>query len=369
MNSSARRLLVLSVGYGQGHHSAAAALAEYYGGQGWQTRIADVCEMASPRAFRVTQLFYQLCVRRAPWLWGITYALTATADWRLLVQTPFFASVLKELRKLLHEDSPDLIICTYPLFAYMLDELRARHENVAPYVVMVTDSLEISRPWMKSDASLVLVPDEYSAQMMKERYALAEDRVVSTGFPVKKAFVPLLTRREPGEESLRILYGAYRQTQGVVDDITAILRAFPQSRVTVLAGRRAMMLRREFAASGILDRLWILSHTDSMAELLPKYHFYIGKAGAATMFECYAAGVPMLVNYTLPGQEQGNLQLLLHDGAGCHVQSTAHLLDSINRLLRDNAAGWKRMRLVMNKAGRTNGAERAACEIYKRLGL
>lgn len=369
MNSSARRLLVLSVGYGQGHHSAAAALAEYYGGQGWQTRVADVCEMASPRAFRLTQLFYQLCVRRAPWLWGITYALTATADWRFLVQTPFLASVLKELRRLLHEYSPDLIICTYPLFAYMLDELRAKRENVAPYVVMVTDSLEISRPWMKSGASLVMVPDEYSAQMMKERYASVEDRVVATGFPVKKAFVPLSTRPEPGEESLRILYGAYRQTQGVVDDITAILRAFPQSRVTVLAGSRASVLRRVGAAFGSVNRLRVLSHTDCMAELLPEHHFYIGKAGAATMFECYASGVPMMVNYTLPGQEQGNLQLLLHDGAGCHVQSTAHLIDSINCNLRDKAAGWKRMRLVMNKAGRANGAERAACEIFKRLGL
>ena len=80
-----KRLLVLSIGYGQGHHSAGAAIAEYYSSTGWEARMVDACSEACPFLFRLTQEFYRFCVRRAPWLWGVTYSLTDTADELLAV--------------------------------------------------------------------------------------------------------------------------------------------------------------------------------------------------------------------------------------------------------------------------------------------
>ena len=125
-DNRARRLLLLSVGYGQGHHSAAAALAEQFEHDGWVSRTVDVCAEAQPIAFRCTQKFYELCVRRAPWLWGVTYSLTDTADWARMVKRPLFAGLLRYMHELLSSWEPDLIICTYPLFAYMLDALKER---------------------------------------------------------------------------------------------------------------------------------------------------------------------------------------------------------------------------------------------------
>ena len=52
----AKRLLVLSIGYGQGHHSAGAAIAEYYLSAGWEARMVDACSEACPFLFRLTQI-------------------------------------------------------------------------------------------------------------------------------------------------------------------------------------------------------------------------------------------------------------------------------------------------------------------------
>lgn len=360
---------MLSVGYGQGHHSAAAALAEQYRDYGWDASVADVCQLAQPRLFRYTQNFYGFCVRRAPWLWGITYALTDTADWATMVRRPAWQSLSRCMQKLLCDYRPDLIICTYPLFAYILDMLKERGEVVPPYAVVVTDALEISRPWMKSRAELVLVPDEQSQFLVEERYALPARRVVASGFPVRRAFVPMPGRSKPGEAGLRVLYGAYRQTGGVVNDIAALMGAFPQIHLTVIAGRRAEMLRRKFAPNGADGSIEIVESTDFMSELLAESHFYIGKAGAATVFECYASNVPVLINFTLPGQEQGNLELLLHDGAGCHVESTAHLVATMQKMLANDASGWCAMCKAMREAKRTGAAQRIAMEITKRFGV
>lgn len=356
---------MLSVGYGQGHHAAGAAMAEHYSLMGWDTRMVDVCEQSCPFLFRLTQEFYRFCVRRAPWLWGVTYSLTDTADWSELVRNPFFAPVVRYLSAVLQEYQPHLIICTYPLFAYMLDEL----EITTPYVVLVTDAQEISRPWMRSRSQLVTVPDEESARMVCERYGLGKDKVKAVGFPVSRSFAPSAVRSAPVGDSLRVLYGAYRRPGGVVADVDAMLREFPQMELTVLAGQYERRLRREFASHCRNGRLTVLRETREMQTLLPENHFYIGKAGAATMFECYASNVPTIVNFTLPGQEQGNLQLLLQDGAGCHAESTAHLVQVMRGLLENDAAGWYALCAAMSRAKRSHAAERIAAAIERKFTI
>lgn len=361
----AKRLLVLSIGYGQGHHSAGAAIAEYYSSTGWEARMVDACSEACPFLFRLTQEFYRFCVRRAPWLWGVTYSLTDTADWARLVRNPFFAPVVRRLSDVLQEYQPNLIICTYPLFAYMLDELRP----AAPYAVVVTDAQEISRPWMLSQAGLVTVPDEESCWMVRERYGLECGTVVAAGFPVLRAFTPSAGRATPDETCLRVLYGAYRRPGGVVADVAALLQEFPQMKLTVLAGLHEQRLLKRFAPYCRSGRLTVLRETTDMPSLLPENHFYIGKAGAATMFECYAANVPVIVNFTLPGQEQGNLQLLLQDGAGCHAESTSHLVQVLKKLLADDAAGWHALCVAMRRARRVRATVNIAAAIERRFDL
>lgn len=359
-----RCVLLLSVGYGQGHHAAAAALAEAYESRGWSSRVTDVCEMTQPFLFGLTQRFYRFCVRRAPWLWGITYSLTDTANWAELVRMPFMQPLVRRLSDELAEWKPDLLICTYPLFAFMLDLLRERGVCEVPYVVVVTDAREISRPWMRASASLFIVPDEVSRRMMLDRYGLPEAKVIAAGFPVRSCFKE--GARET-ESALRVLYGVYRSTKDTIADIRAILGAFPQIGLTVIAGERSRHLQSVFAPEIQAGRLVVLDETREMAALMQRHQLYIGKAGAATMFECYSSAVPMLVNFALPGQEQGNLELLLDDAAGYWVESTPHLVDTLCRLLSDGAAGLRTLQCNMRSACRAGGAVRIVNAIERAL--
>lgn len=362
-----KKILILSVGYGKGHHSAAYAMAEHYEQCGWPARVVDVCQLAQPWLFRLTQQFYNFCVRRMPWLWGVTYALTDTADWSRLIRGPGLRPVMNCLARILHSENPDVIICTYPLFAYMLDELKRQRGCNVPYAVLVTDAREISQPWLRSEAPLVIVPDEGSRGMILERYAMQGETIVAAGFPVRRAFVPARECMMPHDGQMRVVYGAYRQRRGVEDDLSALLNHFPHMTVTVLAGRHERYLNQLFAAQCQMGRLVVLRESDDMPRLLQEHHLYIGKAGAATMFECYASDVPMIVNFTLPGQEQGNLELMLEDGVGRHVESTAHLVDTLRLLLADDAAVWRSMKQKLAESSRKKAAERIAQVIERKL--
>ncbi len=353
-----RKVLLLSVGYGEGHHAAALAAAEEFERRGWETLRLDICEERYPRFFRLTQQFYHFCVRRAPWLWGITYARADKADWAEAVRRPPLNACCAHLAKRIREFSPSAIVCTYPLFALMVDVLREQGTPMPPCYVVVTDSLEISRPWMVSGASLIFLPDEYSARQLCQRYALQEGRMRVSGFPVRPDFREHGGRCLPTPKTLRVVYGAYAPQGRVLADIRGLFSLFPGAQVTVLAGERAPLLRRELAAERAAFLLEVLERTEEMPALFAASHLYIGKAGAATMYEAYSAELPCIVNYALPGQEQGNLRLLLLDGAGICVESTSELLRALDDLLRDGAAGWAALAAAMHRAARSHGAER-----------
>ncbi len=365
MDTREKKALVLSVGYGQGHHAAACALAEELQGRGWQTRIADPCALARPRAFAMTQRYYHLCVRQAPWLWGVTYALTDTADWASLVRTPLLKGCMAQVRQLLGEMEPDMVFCTYPLFAYMLDAIGEEKGLPVPYAMVVTDALEISRPWMLSRAPLIFVTDDESRQMSLARYGIEPYRIVAAGFPVRRAFVPGKRRQRPSPGHLRLAYGAFAPPARVEQDVVQLLSHFPGIFITLLAGERW----RRFAGLEVMSagRVRVVSSTDNMAGLFAHSHFYIGKAGAATMFEAYASHLPVIINYALPGQEQGNLALLLQDGAGVVAETTAELVLKISRMLENGAAGWSRLCSAMQAAGRSGASARIADEVERRF--
>lgn len=363
----ARKALLLSVGYGGGHNSAAQALAEEMKRRGWRVKIADVCAEAKPRTFRLTQRFYHFCVRYLPWVWGAVYRQLDAADWASMIRLPGIAACTRRLKQRLKQDKPHLIVCTYPLFAYMLDALAREGELRVPYAVVVTDALEISRPWVQTGAALTCLPDEHSLELVQERYALPPERLAAPGFPVRADFTPGEQRPLPGTrgEGLHIVYSCHAPLQRIAAEVQALLREWPEMRLSLLGEERAPQLRALLPA--LPEHVTIYGEKQDMAALLRTAHFYIGKAGAATMFEAYSAEVPVLVNHSLPGQEEGNLQLLLKDGAGKMADSPEMLLEILRDQLVRSAAGWQQMRRAMAAAHRSGGAARTVDMLERRF--
>ncbi len=363
-----RNVLLLSIGYGRGHETAAEALVQEMESRGWRARVSDPCAEARPHLFRCTQMIYRACVRRLPWAWGIAYAQIDATNWARMLHLPGIASGMRRLRDMLRSGETQLIVCTYPLYAYMLDAMTQRGELSTPYAVVVTDALHVNSAWIRTKAPLICLPDEESHARVHARFGVAEERLCTTGFPVRREFTPCPDRCAPGEggQGLRVVYGAHARPERVCADVRGMLTAWPGMHVTLLAEERETRLRSMLGdASGRVH--YFGGGGESIAEPLRRAHFYIGKAGAATVFEAYATETPVLVNYPLPGQEEGNQQLLLTDGAGVQINSTSELLETMARLLEHGALGWQNMVYAMRRSARGNGAARTVDAFQKRF--
>ncbi len=363
-----RNVLLLSIGYGRGHEAAAEALVQEMESRGWRARVSDPCAEAKPHLFRCTQMIYRACVRRLPWAWGIAYAQIDATDWARMLHLPGIAGGMRRLRDMLRSEKTELIVCTYPLYAYMLDAMTQRGELNTPYAVVVTDAIHVNSAWVRTKAPLICLPDEESRAGVHERFGIEEERLCATGFPVRREFTPCAARCAPGEDGqgLRVVYGAHARPERVCADVRGMLEAWPGMQVTLLAEERETRLRNMLGdADGRI--CYFGGGGESIAEPLRQAHFYIGKAGAATVFEAYATETPVLVNYPMPGQEEGNQQLLITDGAGARIDSTAELLSTIARLLEHGAAGWRDMVHAMHVSARGNGAARTVEALQERF--
>ncbi|MDB6070764.1 MAG: Monogalactosyldiacylglycerol synthase, partial [Verrucomicrobiales bacterium] len=99
--------------------------------------------------------------------------------------------------------------------------------------------------------------------------------------------------------------------------------------------------------------------------LLMTHDLVISKAGGATVHECFAAGVPVMVNYIIPGQEEGNAELLEQLGCGCRCLDPDKTGPLLARLVE--GGGLAGMRLAMARHRRPGGAVTVAREVLERL--
>ncbi|MEG1507458.1 MAG: hypothetical protein RR138_04145 [Akkermansia sp.] len=376
VSSKLPRVLILTAGYGEGHHSAARGVAEALAGKA-ECRVMDVCQETMPRMFTLTRDAYLWVISQAPGLWRALYDWSDRID---LSQTGagVLIGVEHHLDATLQEWRPDVVVSTYMLYPYMLDRLATNGKKCAmsanplrvPYVTVVTDSIVINKSWVCSQSDLWCVTDAQTKAVMEQRGVLS-DRIEVTGFPVSLSLSSLPAGRGDtwvsGQE-FRVLYFAQGSPKKAAADLLALLSAGGDVHVTCILGHRFRKVYPHIRALRQVygHRLVVRGWTTRVPNYLADHHVVVGKAGGATVHEVLAAKRPMLIHYLLPGQEEGNLELLEYLKVGEYVPNSQGLRDALLRLMAREGQVWRQMRKALEDANMTGGA-RAVAEFALKL--
>ncbi|HLB33072.1 MAG: hypothetical protein A3F67_09030 [Verrucomicrobia bacterium RIFCSPHIGHO2_12_FULL_41_10] len=339
-----RKILLLTAGFGEGHNTAARnmseALLEY---PGIETAVVDVYLVKVPRFTKFLQEAYSLAINRFPMIWGLIFNFLNRPG--ILEKTLFLSSGLRRaVGKTVSDVKPDVIISTYPLYAFLLRQLRESCHVAchAPLVTMITDSTAINTSWYRAGSEFFLVADEESASVLKNDKVPSE-KVKVFGFPVAPRLASLTPLPETATSPWKILYLPSSNATHAIETIRA-LSELADIQITVVTGRLTNLhvaLERSSIIEG--DRIQLIGWTDQMPELLTSHHLYIGKAGGAIIHEAMAAQCPVLVSHVVPGQEEGNIELIERHNIGrlaAHYPRT--LAASVEEVFSCNAATWRR---------------------------
>ena len=250
--------------------------------------------------------------------------------------------IINRLAGVIDAFEPDVTIATYPVYPGFLRSCEHRCKSVkAPLsTTLVTDSITVHPIWLQGKTEVFYVSDRDTKSAL-ESAGVPSGKVLAMGFPVPPSFSTALSDRPQRKSSagIRVLFFPTRSRKDVQKQLGALIgRLGSDDSLTIVLGRHEKRLKPLVAP--------ILASAENNAEitlygwypeawrLMFEHDLLVCKAGGATVHEALAARIPILIDKVVPGQEEGNAELVRTLKAGI----VAPKLDAFSNAVRELTA-------------------------------
>ncbi len=226
----------------------------------------------------------------------------------------------------------------------------SQHERPFRLITVVTDSITINSAWFRAPSDFFCVANDASAEALRKG-GVPEKQIKVLGFPVNPVFAePAAELPAPvGDEPRRVLYIINTGKKKAGKAIDRLLE-LDKVHLTITAGRdaklRSELIERTRKHS---DRVRVFGWTNQMPELMMSHHLVISKAGGATVQEAIAARCPMIVNQVIPGQEEGNAELIWRYHLGAIGEKNREVAELVDKAFAKRAHLWSEWRENLQK--------------------
>lgn len=359
-----RRILILYIATNSGHHTAARAVEEAMHRQnpGIQTLCVDLPAHSHPRWNVVVTRTYMGIIRRTPEVWDALYdsrGLDAmTRRIRRLVQlgdNPRFLQLMERF-------VPEAVVCTQA-YPFAVVGAYVRRLNIDLPIWGVLTDYRPHRFWVNDFGGHYIAPTASAAERLT-RFGVPAHRIRILGIPISPAFADTPPATRPiGPLPHVLITGGSRGLGPGPGTLRALDRSKSPFRMTVLTGlNQALHRQLTDKRQSFNHALRIVSFTRNMASFMRRTSLLIGKPGGLTCAEAMAMGLPMLLVRPLPGQERGNADELVRQGAAISLRSDRELPG-----MTDLLVGHPELLCLMSAQARAMGRPCAAMDIAREV--
>jgi processive 1,2-diacylglycerol beta-glucosyltransferase len=367
-----KKVLILSASAGAGHVRAAQALEKAFNESGLAQTVKHVDTLQYTNALfrKLYADSYIELVNRAPAMLGWLYD-RLDKPWK----NEKLTHAINKLNtgpfvRMLHEEAPDVTVCTHFLPGDIISRLKAKQKLRCPLAVAVTD-MDVHATWLARACDHYFVAIAESAVFL-EKVGVPADRISVTGIPIDPVFAikkDLAEMRikhglKPGVTTLLVSAGGFGV--GPVEALIAGLGELKQPlQVIAVCGKNAQLKARVQKQAAALEknggpvRFTIMGFTTEMDELMSAADILVGKSGGLTTSEALAKGLAMVVVNPIPGQEERNSDHLLEEGVAIRCNNPLTMPYKIAALL-DNPKRIAGMKAAAKRMGRPEAARRIA---------
>ena len=357
--------LILSTATGEGHNSAAAAIAEALGERGCEASVMDCLglgklDVSAP----VSRLYAEITVR-TPGLFRLLYragmAVTSAKQ-----KSPIYglnAMTAKTLHEILLRVRPDVVVCTHIFSAQAVSAVRRKFGLGIPTVGVATDYTCIPF-WEESELDRYVIPDASLANEFAARGIPAE-KLLPLGIPVRARYRSKLPKQQARREFRLTAEHVFLVMGGSMGygDIPLLadrlLQAVPDSQVAAVCGKNKKMIQALAGKAGIVP----FGFLENTGDLMDAADVVLTKPGGLTSTEALAKRMPTVLTRPIPGCEEKNAQYLCSVGAAAAGGSPESAALEAARLLAD-AGRRDAMRQAQEKFIRPDAALRICDQLF-----
>jgi UDP-N-acetylglucosamine:LPS N-acetylglucosamine transferase len=274
----------------------------------------------------------------------------------------------------MEEERPDLVISVLPGINGLLAEATA--SIGAQLEVVLTDWHSVHRFWVAAGVHHYTTPTD-SAREDCIRFGAAPESVDMVGIPLRRSFArPPIDREterarrltalglEPDRFTILAMVGAEGSPRALAN-IAYLAQLEIDAQLIVVCGRNEQLRQRvQQLPSRVPVRA--VGFVDYVAELMRSADVLVTKAGGLTLAEAFSSGVPVVIHDVLPGQEAGNLEYVLGQGAVMYAPTPPALVRIVTELCHDPENRSTHIKRASNLA-RPDAAAQIARNLVHRL--
>ena len=271
------------------------------------------------------------------------------------------------LRPLLQELRPDVVICTHAFPCGVMAEYKKQFADAPPVMGVVTDFV-VHAFWIHTniDAYAVATPEMRAALIAR---GVPTHRIIVSGIPVRAEFGMPHGDRDalrmrlglPLDRSTVLLMGGGLGIGPLESMMQALDRVQTPLCALAIVGRSARSEQRVLEyAHKVGYPVRVVRFVNNVHDYMHASDVLITKPGGLTSAEALVAQVPMVLFKPLPGQEERNTRYLVQRRAALRAKNTADLGRTVESLLQSEEKRAA-MRAAMAQLGKPDaGAEIAA---------
>lgn len=335
MVKALKKILIFTTS--MGHGSIAEAARAAFEDAGWQVKLVSF-------EFRETTLQYYPAYRLFPTLNKVGFELTKNGNFENLFRKIFKVRKLSDLEKVINKFQPDMVLSTYFLYNPPLEKLAKRYKfKLFNYICnpRTFHPLELSKK-----ANLNLVYDEEARRRALE-LGVTPGKVKATGWLVRPQFYEVESCKLQERFTLTVCAGSLG-AQGITKFLPVFTKLNRPITLNLIAGSNKMLLGifksyqkmtrtfEDFLQSE--NEVNVYGYTDKIHELMACSDLVAGKAGPNLLFESAAVGKPFLALSHIPGQENGNLEIIKEKDLGWVAEEPAKTRKLLNHILETKNA-------------------------------
>jgi 1,2-diacylglycerol 3-beta-galactosyltransferase len=341
-----KRIIILSADAGFGHRVAAnavaAALKELYPDECEVDILNPLDDKRTPFFLKDSQADYDNVITNMPELYRLGYDFSDSTVPSVLVDSALSVLLFEVMRDMIKKHQPDAIVTTYPLYQSPLLAVTSVSKLEVPVLTVVTDLVTVHRLWFNDGVDACLVPTEEVRTLALE-YDIPTEKIHITGIPVhpnlsKEKRSQVEVRRELGwrEDLPTFLAVGSRRVDRLMEMLNVLNHFGVPLQLAVVAGKDEELFR-ELQENEWHVPVHLYEFIENMAPLMHAADAIVCKAGGLIVTEALATGTPLMLVDVLPGQETGNAEYVVKNGAGDLVDEPILVLEALYHLLQNDA--------------------------------
>ncbi len=349
-----KRVLFLMSDTGGGHRAAAEAirdaLVERCGAEHIDSEMVDVFKQMRYPSNAMPE-FYPWIVTNGKPLWRLAYNVSEIASLSRAYSHYLYLTNRDRLLAMVRKHPADLVVGVHSVTLQASVNAYSELPGRPPLITVVTDLVSTPLLWYDPRVDECHVPTQ-AAFDRGLRMGLRPDQMHITGLPVHPRFARALTDKPSARAALNwqpdlptvLIVAGGDGTGPVFETAQAIVSQVEHCQLAVVTGRNKTLKERLDAAAQhwrAAAPVHIYGYVTNMPQLMAASDILVSKAGPATICEACIAGLPIILNNAIPGQENGNIDYVVQNKVGVFAPGPHNVASAVSQWLAEGEAAMR----------------------------